>query len=94
MTATTKIDVTDYDVKVPKGTVGVIVGVQWGDKTDGYIIDFPHASRVYVARENVITEVINVLQKSCSQEEEGKGGKSKRKKELPPPTVGKGSISN
>jgi hypothetical protein len=92
MKLTTKNNITDYNVKVPKGIVGIVIGVCWGDQ-DGYVVDFPQASRVFVKREDaVIMEETNALQKSCSQEEEGKIGKSKRKKELPPPTVGKGSI--
>ncbi len=94
MTATTKVDITDYDVKVSKGTTGVIVGVQWGDKKDGYVMDFPNATRVFVARENVITEDKNASKESRTQEEEGQVGKQKRKKELPPPTCGKGSIDS
>lgn len=94
MKLTTKNNITDFEVKIPKGVVGNIVGTCWGDQ-DGYVVDFPQAQRVFVKREDaVIMEDINVLQKSCSQEEEGKGGKSKRKKELPSPTVGKGSISD
>ena len=90
MTATTKNDVKDDGVLIPKGTEGSIVGLIWGDK-DGYCIDFPTASRVFVPREAVVLEVINASKESRTQEEEGQVGKSKRKKELPPPTVGKGS---
>jgi hypothetical protein len=87
----TKNNITDYGNKVPKGTTGIVVGVCCGDQ-DGYVVNFPQAQRIFVKREDaVIMEETNALQKSCSQEEEGKGGKSKRKKELPPPTVGKGS---
>lgn len=91
MKLTTKNNITDYEVKIPKGITGVVRGVCWGDK-DGYVVDFPQALRVFVKREDAaIMEDTNALQKSCLQEEEGKDGKSKRKKELPPPTVGKGS---
>jgi len=92
MKLTTKNNITDYEVKIPKGVTGLVRGVCWGDR-DGYVVDFPQAQRVFVKREDaVIMEETNALQTSCSQEEERKGGKSKRKKELPPPTVGKGSL--
>lgn len=91
MKLTTKNDITDYGVKIPKGIEGVVRGICWGNQ-DGYVVDFPQALRVFVKREDAeITEDTNALQKSRTQEEEGKDGKSKRKKELPPPTVGKGS---
>lgn len=92
MKLTTKSNVTDYENKIPKGVTGVVRGICWGDQ-DGYVVDFPQALRVFVKREDAeITEDTNALQKSRTQEEEGKDGKSKRKKELPPPTVGKGSL--
>lgn len=92
MKLTTKNNITDYETKIPKGVTGVVRGVCWGDQ-DGYVVDFPQAHRVFVKREDaVIMEETDALSKSCSQEEEGKVGKSKRKKELPPPTVGKGSL--
>lgn len=91
MKLTTKNNVTDYEVKISKGITGVVRGICWGDH-DGYVVDFPQALRVFVKREDaVIMEENDALQKSRTQEEEGKGGKQKRKKELPPPTVGKGS---
>jgi hypothetical protein len=94
MKLTTKNNITDYNVKIPKGITGIVRGVCWGDQ-DGYVVDFPQSKRVFVKREDAdIMEDVNVLQKSYSQEEEGKVNKSKRKKELPPPTVGKGSISD
>lgn len=94
MKLTTKSNVTDYENKIHKGVTGVVRGICWGDQ-DGYVVDFPQALRVFVKREDAdIMEDTNALQKSRTQEEEGKDGKSKRKKELPPPTVGKGSISD
>lgn len=83
----TKNNITDYNVKIPKGIEGVVRGICWGDQ-DGYVVDFPQAVRVFVKREDA--EVIEDVNKS-SWQEEGKNGKSKFKKELPPPTVGKGS---
>jgi hypothetical protein len=93
MRITTKVEIKDYDIKIPKGITGVVVGVTWGDKCDGFVVDFPTASRVYVARENAIMEVENELLKS-HEKEEGQISKQKRKKELPAPTVGKGSEPN
>lgn len=91
MKLTTKNNITDYENKIPKGVTGVVRGICWGNQ-DGYVVDFPQALRVFVKREDAeITEDTNALQKSRTQEEEGKDGKSKWKKELPPPTVGKGS---
>ena len=91
MKLTTKTNITDYETKVPKGITGIVRGLCWGDQ-DGYVVDFPQNLRVFVKREDaIITEETNALQETRSQEEEGKNGKSKRKKELPPPTVGKGS---
>ncbi len=94
MIVTTLVDCKEDKDVVAKGTKGLVVGVQWGDRGDGYVINFPQVSRMFVSREKVaiVTEDKNASEKSRTQEEEGKVGKSKRKKELPPPTVGKGSI--
>jgi hypothetical protein len=87
MKLTTKNNITDYNVKIPKGIEGVVRGICWGDQ-DGYVVDFPQALRVFVKREDAeVKEDANGL----SWQEEGKNGKSKYKKELPLPTVGKGS---
>jgi hypothetical protein len=66
-----KNDITYEKIVIPKKTKGLVVGVQWGTKNgDGFVVDFPSFSRVFVHRDNAV--IIG-------------------EKELPPPTVGKGS---
>lgn len=86
MYVTTKVDINEGKVSVPKGTRGTVVALQWGDKGEKYIVDFSHVSQsVLISRENVIkTEVItNVSKKSQTVEEEREECQSKWKKELP-----------
>ena len=78
MMATTKIDIVDEKTKVPKGTLGKVVGCQWGERGDGYIIDFPNDSRVFVSTDKVTISDNSVMSVN-------------KKKSLIKPTVGKGS---
>jgi hypothetical protein len=92
MTIETKCEVKDESGVIPKGTRGQVAAVQWGDKKDGYVVDFPQSSGVYVAREDVIIITVEkVVEKKTTpkthstyeeNQEEGKDDESKRKKEL------------
>lgn len=67
MTIETKREVKDESGVIPKGTRGQVAAVQWGDKKDGYVVDFPQSSKVYVAREdaNILT-VEKVVEKKTT----------------------------
>lgn len=65
----TNVDVKDGNVVIPKGTSGVIVGVQWGDRT-GYVVDFAQAVRVLVPEKAMTMEVKNAPKKSLTAKEE------------------------
>lgn len=92
MTVETKYEVKDESGVIPKGTRGQIAAVQWGDKKDGYVVDFPQSSKVYVAKEDVIIITVEkVVEKKTTpmthstyeeDQEEVKNDKPKRKKEL------------
>jgi hypothetical protein len=90
MYVTTKVDITEGKVSIPKGVRGNVIALQWGDKGEKYIVEFQQVSQsVIVSRDNVIkTEVItNVSKKSQTVEEEREECQSKWKKELPTPTT-------
>jgi hypothetical protein len=60
----TKTQIQDDTVVIEKGITGFVVAVQWGDQ-DGFIVNFPQHSKVFVKRENAsIVEEKPVLPKS------------------------------
>jgi len=78
MKVITKVGLTENKITIPKGTNGIVKAVQWGDKKDGFIVDFPQVASIFITRDNVdVIEEMSI---------------KKQKKELPLPTCGKGSI--
>lgn len=64
MTIEVRREIKDEQTVIPKGTRGQVAAVQWGDKKDGYVVDFPQSSGVYVAREDVnVLTVEKVVEK-------------------------------
>lgn len=92
MTITTKSEIKDGSIVIPKGSNGQVRAVQWGDKKEGYVVDFPHSSMVYVAKEDatiitiekVVEEKTTIKTHSVYEETEKKIKRNKqtRKKEL------------
>lgn len=56
MKVSTKNEVTFEGIKIPKKTMGTVVGHTWGLK-EGYIINFPQASSVFLEKGDVMIEV-------------------------------------
>jgi len=77
MLAITKIEVIDEGVVVPKGTVGTIKGVTWGNK-DGYVMKFPNANNIFVDKENM--SITNVVVKPKEEKEDNNPKFNKKKK--------------
>lgn len=81
MRITTKIEIKDESVVIPKNTIGSVVCVEWGDK-NGFIVDFPQHSRVFVKREDVIILIKEEKNESQKNEKEIKSNKQTWKKEM------------
>jgi hypothetical protein len=50
----TNREIKEGTVIIPKGTRGIVKGIQWGDKKDSYVVDFSQLSLVYVFRQDII----------------------------------------
>jgi hypothetical protein len=81
MMVTLKRDITDNNVVVSKGTTGVIKAFQWGEKKDGYLIDFPQNSLITVNREDV-TIIGERNETTRIEEKKRKSGKQEREEEM------------
>lgn len=81
MMVTNKIEVTEGKVVVPKGTKGLVKACQWGEKKDGYVVDFPQLSGIYMPKEDVVV-VEERNEKSLIEEKKRKTGKQEREEEM------------
>lgn len=54
MTILTKVDIVCDSVIIPKGTKGTVVAFEWGDKKQGFVVDFPQLSKVFVSKEQTV----------------------------------------
>lgn len=58
MIVETKRDIKDEAVVIPKGTKGLVKGIQWGEKKDGFVVDFSQPSLTFVSKEDVVISVV------------------------------------
>jgi hypothetical protein len=82
MIVITKAESTIEKVVTPKGTRGLVVAVRFGDK-EGYVVDFPQNTRVFILKEDVTIEgANNVSKEPLETKKKRQSGKQEREEEM------------
>lgn len=80
-----KKDIINLNTVIPKGTRGYVKALQWGDKGEKYIVDFPQASFILVNKEDASVSderKENASKEQLAQKKKRQSGKSEREEEL------------